>query len=373
MSDRDRGIMSRRRFIRTAASGAVAASAAPMFLSPRRALALAPGTTIHPNISMLRVVGVHDDNMTKEQRPRTPWDQQEELVRWDAVQTNVDRLACALAQEKDPGKAWRAIFVKPPGKSWSDVVVAVKVNHIFVQRARSAVVSKVCHALTDVVGVKGSNIFLYDACHGDNMSRKTRYSGLPEGVHLANKWGSYNKRVAISVPYFDGTRKTDCLDHLVDGTVDILVNIALCKGHNMQFGAFTQACKNHFGTFTPRPGHGKGGGADYLLGLNKTPQILGEMDSQGRVTFPRQQLCLIDALWASEAGPSGLSQVQPNRIYMSASAATLDYQVATKFRRDTMGWRVNGNVAERFLTEFGHTASDLPNGGKIIDAMEYTA
>lgn len=372
MADKKQNKLTRRSFIRTAATGAVAAGAAPMLFSPRKAHGFAGGDT-HPRISALRVVGVHDDNMTNEKQPRVSWDQQEKLVRTDVVRTNMDKMACALAQEKNPDKAWRTIFVKPPGKNWSDVTVAIKTNHIFVQRTRSAVVASVCNALTNHVGVKGQNIFIYDACHGDNMSRKTPFKGLPEGTNLANKWGGYNTDVTVPEPYFDGTKKTKCLDHLVKDEVDILVDIALCKGHGMQFGGFTMSCKNHFGTFNPRPGHGKGGGADYLLGINKTPHLLGEMDSKGNLKFPRQQLCIIDTLWGSERGPSGGTQVQPNRIFMGTLPGALDYQVATKFRRDTMGWRINDRVIDRFLTEFGLKPDNLPNNGQIIDALEYTA
>jgi hypothetical protein len=341
-----------------------------MFLSSCRAGGYAKGTTIHPNLDELRVVGVHDDGMTSGDRGRLSWDQQEKRVQWDRVQTNIDKMACALAGEEDPQKAWNAIFVKPPGKNWKDVVVAIKSNHIFKQRARSAVVSKVCHALTDVVGVKGENVFIYDACHGDNMAQETRFDGLPEGVRLANTWGGYNTKVTVPHPYADGSKTTVCLDHLVKDEVDILVDLALCKGHNMPFGGFTMSMKNHFGTFNPRPGH-KEDGADYLIGINKTPHVLGEMDDSGRVTFPRQQLCLIDALWGSEPGPGGISTHQLNRIYMAPTAPALDYQVATKLRMQEMGWRTNVRRAEKFLTDFGYKPAQLPNDGKIVDALKY--
>jgi hypothetical protein len=128
--------------------------------------------------------------------------------------------------------------------------------------------------------------------------------------------------------------------------------------------------KNHFGTFDPSPSHTGGGGADYLIALNKTPQILGEMDrTTGKVLFPRQQLVLVDCLWASDPGPSGESTHQPNRLFMGTLPAVVDYQVATKFRRDAMGWKTNSALATRFLTEFGYQASDLPQGGQIIDAL----
>jgi len=362
---------SRRNFLRHTAGTAAALSGAPALLSSCKGKGYSKGARIHPNLDELRVVGVHDDAMTDGDSGRLSWDQQEERVNWDTVQENMDRMACALAEEEDPEKAWKAIFVKPPNKTWSDVVVAIKSNHIFVQRSRSAVVSKICHALTDVVGVKGENIFIYDSCHGGNMSDKTRFEGLPEGVHLADKWGGFSAEVTVARPYFDGIRTTNCMSHLAEDDVDILIDMALCKGHNMPYGGFTMTMKNHFGTFDPKPGH-KEQGTNYLIGINKTPQVLGEMDDSGRVKFPRQQLCLIDALWGSKPGPSGTSTHQLDRIYMGALPAAVDYQVANKLRQQTMGWRINRGVTRKFLSEFGYEPDDLPNNGKIIDALHYT-
>jgi hypothetical protein len=63
--------------------------------------------------------------------------------------------------------------------------------------------------------------------------------------------------------------------------------------------------KNHFGTFDPGPGHWTGS-QDYLIAINQTPEILGPMDRRkGKVLYPRQQLSLVDALWASKGGPGG--------------------------------------------------------------------
>ena len=126
------------------------------------------------------------------------------------------------------------------------------------------------------------------------------------------------------------------------------------------------------GTFSPRPGHAADG-TDYLIAINKSEAVLGRTDRRGKVLFPRQQLCLIDGLWASRGGPSGNPTHQPNRLFMGTCGPVLDYQVATKFRRDEMGWAINEGVANRFLSEFGFKADDLPDDGRIIDAMEQTA
>lgn len=370
MLRRDGRGFSRRGFLKLTAVGAAGLASIPTIIIPRRTEAYEAGAVVHPNISPLRVAGVRDARMTNAANPSTTWEQEEKLVNWEPVQENMDRLACGLAEESSPADAWKKIFLKPAGKNWSDVVVAIKINHIAQQRTRSAVLSKVCHVLTDVLGARGSNIYCYDACHGGGMSRENPYAGLPEGTQLANQWGSYNASVLVPTPYQQGRGQSRCLDRLARGEVDILVNIALCKGHGAEFGGFTMCMKNHFGTFAPGPGHGPGGGADYLIAINKSPEILGAMDpATGNVLYPRQQLCLVDALWASDPGPSTPTDSQPNALLMGVCAPVVDYVGAMRLRKEMMGWTVQERVAERFLTEFGFSAAELDNGGRIVDAL----
>jgi len=363
--------LSRREFLKRSAAGGALFAFGPHIWIPRSMVGFAGDGNPHPNISGLRVVGVQDEKMTGEQKPRSTWLEQEPLVKADLVAANIDRLACALAEEKEVKKAWEKIFVKPPKKAWGDVVVAIKTNHIAKQRTRSAVVAKVAHVLTDVIGVKGTNVHIYDACDGRRMSEETPFKGLPEGVELANRWGGYNIRATVPKPYKDGQQQARCLDHLVKGTVDILIDLALCKGHDQRFGGITLSMKNHFGTFEPNPSHRSGGGADYLIGINKTPEILGQIDPKtGKVLFPRQQLCLIDALWSGRPGtPSGESIGQPNSLYMGVFGPVMDFVLARSLCRDRLGWSVNEEVLGRFLSEFGLKEQDLPNEGKVIDAL----
>jgi hypothetical protein len=366
---RDSKDMSRRRFLKATAVGALAMGAVPTIIVPRRAEAFEGGAKIHPEISPLRVAGIRDPKMIRGEAVPAMWADQEKLVDWDAVSTNMDRVAMKLAEESAAADAWKKIIVKPAGKSWSDVVVAIKTNNIAEQHTRSAVMSKLCHVLIDTVGVKPSNIYIYDACHGGDLTRKSPFAMLPAGVNVAGQWGSYKMRVDVPAPYLGGDHKAECLDHLVKGDVDILINLALCKGHSGQFGRFTGCMKNHFGTFNPGLSHQGGGGADYLIGINKSPLVLGDLDpGTGNVLFPRQQLCLVDALWGSDPGPGGPPTAQLNSIIMGTCCPVTDYVVATHLRRDIMGWSVNEQVARRMLTEFGFSPSDLPNGGKIIDA-----
>ena len=126
--------------------------------------------------------------------------------------------------------------------------------------------------------------------------------------------------------------------------------------------------KNHFGTFSPMPGHG-GGGLDYLIAINQTPEILGSIDQRtGKVLYPRQQLCLIDALWASQMGPTTSPTHQTNFLAMGVLSPVVDYQVATKFRAESMGWFLDIETTRRMLKDFGFTENDLPAGGKMLQA-----
>ncbi len=359
--------ITRRKLIKDSIILGSAAAALPTVLSCKSQAEPIERVITHPNIDNLRVVGITDQAMTRDQDPASSWARQNEIVVSEAVWENIDKLACGLTETTDPGQAWRTILIKPPGKSWSDTVVAIKTNNIALQHTRSAVMAKVCHTLTRVLGVKPNNIRIYDACHGKDMSKNTPFAGLPEGCRIEDRWGGSTVNTKVPAPWKNGRNKSECLKYLVDGSVDILINLAMCKGHGDKFGSFTMTMKNHFGTFDPGPAH-KSGSTDYLMAINRTPEILGTMDPQtGRVLFPRQQLCLIDALWASEEGPGGDPSHQPDFLAMGVLSPIVDYLVATRFRGEKMGWQPNMAVTRRMLTEFGYDQTDLSNGGKIIE------
>jgi len=40
--------------------------------------------------------------------------------------------------------------------------------------------------------------------------------------------------------------------------------------------------------------------------------------------------------------------------------------IATRFRGEKMGWAPDMDALSQFLTGFGYTEVDLPNGGKIL-------
>lgn len=360
-------MISRRKFVKNVAIAGAGVTAFPFVFIRRAHAAWAKKTVIHPNVDNLRVVGITDPGMTKAVEPSASWSRQNELVNQKVVWENIDRLACTLTETGLPEKAWRTIFIRPPRKPWSETVVAIKTNNIGSQHTRSAVMSKICHVLTDMIGVKSHNIHIYDACDGSDMRKTTPFAGLPDGCRIENTWGGSYTYTGLPKPWRGGEDKSECLKYLVNGTVDILINIAMCKGHSSRFGGFTMTMKNHFGTFSPSFGHWFGS-ADYFMAINQTPEILGPMDPRtGKVLYPRQQLCLVDALWASECGPTCDPSHQPNFLAMGVMSPIVDYQVATKFRGEQMGWKPNMEATRRILTGFGYSESDLPAGGKIVE------
>jgi hypothetical protein len=359
--------VTRRQFIKKAMITGATLTAFPTILVPKARAMWARKTVVHPQVNNLRVVGITDSRMTKAKEPVSSWARQEELVVPEVVGENIDKLACALTERRDPEEAWRMIFIKPPQKTWPDAVVAIKTNHIALQHTRSAVMAKVCHTLSRVLGVKPSNIHIYDAVHGGSMHSSTPFAGLPQGCQIENEWGGITTVTAVPEPWKKKEGKTKCLKYLVDGSVDILINLSMCKGHSSKFGGFTITMKNHFGTFDPSPGH-RSGALDYLIAINQTPEVLGPMNPRtGKVLYPRQQLCLVDALWASEGGPGGYPRYQPNFLAMGVLSPVVDYVVATQFRGERMGWGLNMEATRRMLTDFGFSESDLPAGGKMVE------
>lgn len=362
----------RRQFMKTGAFGAAALGVGPGIFLPADAEPgrFEPGFQFHPHMDPLRVVSLHDPAMTgtEEPNPTAPWRVQDRMVDAERVAENIDRLACALAEEKRPQDAWKKLLLKPPGKAWNETTVAIKTNNIALQHTRSAVMAKICRVLTDQFGVNGSSIFIYDACHGADMTKKTPFVGVPESCNISGIWGGFTKETPVGKPWLDGKRQVKCLEPLVAGKIDILINIALCKGHSPSYGAFTMCMKNHMGTFNPRPHAHADGKTDFLFAINRSPLLLGDLDfKKGKAGFPRQQLCLIDALWASEQGPGCESSAQPNRLFMGTFAPILDYLVSRNFRSRVMGWRIHDPVVERFLTDFGFSPSDLLLDGEMLE------
>jgi hypothetical protein len=225
--------------------------------------------------------------------------------------------------------------------------VAIKPNCFLQNNSRVAVINAVCKALFGL-GVQPSNIIIYDG--GDDT--KGKYgpfvgSGLPAGIITSRGNSAMGGTISTPVPKpHKGMFK--CTAAVANGTIDILVNIAVNKGS--AFAGFTMTLKNHAGTFEPMPIH-LGGGLGYILAFNKSEAILGG-------TPVRQQLCIVDSIWGMTGGPFGVPNKRPCALAMGTFAPAVDYIVARRIREPMMGC-THPESLNRIMSEFGY--SDFAN------------
>ncbi len=342
---------SRRRFLRRA-SAASAACIIPCFIACAKEKVSGKsgwetGKQINPAIENLRVVCCHDPSMVRTDPVK--WDmagQNAPVVR-ERVHKNLDEMAKSLAQVDSTSAAWSKIFKKAKQKQWREVKVAIKVNCISKNHPRYAVVEKICLVLHDL-GIPYSNIIIYDALsdaikHYQQAVEKE----LPAGIVVSSKADALGGMVETYVPQ-PISAKYNCVKDLAEGSIDILINIAVNKGCNKTVGGLTLSLKNHAGTFNPKPIH-MGGGMDYLLAFNRSEAIVGGSPV-------RQQLCVIDSLWGAKKGPWGAADKRLSRLIMGTFSPALDYLTAKKIREPLLDAEHNG--IERFLTSFGYTIPD---------------
>jgi hypothetical protein len=298
---------------------------------------------VNPRIDNLRVVCCRDPAMIRED-PRN-WDfaSQNVPVNADKVRAAMNAMACSLAKKNTPAAAWAAVFQKPAAKTWAKVKVAIKVNAFAKNNPRVAVVDAVCRALLGL-GVQPSNILVYDGtCNAKEMYGPFIGNGLPAGIKASVKNDLLGGMVKTDVPApYAG--KFKCSAALANGTIDILVNIATNKGS--AFAGTTMTMKNHAGTFEPMPIH-FGGGLKYIIAFNKSEAILGG-------TPVRQQLCIVDSLWAMTKGPFGVPNKRPCALSMGTFSPAVDYVVARRIREPDMGCK-HPESLNRIMSEFGYS------------------
>jgi len=346
----------RRDFLKIATAGATSA----VLGRGGHAFAAWPGSgtmEINPAISNLRVVALVDPAMI----PTTPSTMtlatQSSALDAARVGANLDAMAMALSQKCTPDEAWRTIFRS--SRPWSSTVVAIKINTAESRNmARVAVVDKVCRVLNGF-GVPAANIFLYDA-HGSANSyssycSKTDTSKIPAVVDTGGMGG------ATDVPLPDGTT-APCAKKIADGTVDILINLPTNKGHSA-FGGATLSCKNHFGTFAPNhfcPPSDAGNFCsnpdttkfyNYVFTINKSDAIIGGNPA-------RQQLCIVDSLFANKVENTGTPEAMPCYLVMGTFGPAVDYLTIKKIREEVMGAKHTASLVSQYMTQFGYTTND---------------
>ena len=295
---------------------------------------------INPAINNKKVVCCHDDRMISGDISTGNFNDQNAAVDSSRVEANMDALARTLTGKSGTEQAWSTIFRKPEEKSWSDVKAAIKINGINTSiMPHIAIVGKVCAELVNL-GVAAKNITVYDACHGARGNDKyTPYigDGLPQDTVVTN--GDHNGTVVV-------WGSTIACTTIVSGC-DILVNCAVNKGHGHDKGGFTLTMKNHTGTMMfSCPS------LTEMIEENKSSLILGG-------TPVRQQLCIVDSLWAAVKGPGDPPSHAPNRIVMGTFGPLVDVAVARNIREAVMNASHYDEAITKICSEFGYMESDI--------------
>jgi hypothetical protein len=336
--------ISRRNFLSAAAAGAgtlFAANALPVLASEEKS-GWIDKKQINPNIDNLRVVSCCDPKMISADPRKWDMASQNAPVIAERVQANMDALACGLAQKKTAHEAWGSIFRKPASKEWQDVKVAIKLNCLGDNHPRVAVVNSVCRALVSL-GAAPGNIVLYDGVgNAGPLYRSFVGSGIVAGVAVSDKNELLGGMTSTQAPKpHAGSFK--CTAAIANGTIDILVNIAVNKG--TPIAGMTMTMKNHAGTFEPMPIH-LGGGLNYIIAFSKSEALLGGDPV-------RQQLCIVDSIWANTGGPFGVPNKRPCMLAMGTFSPAVDYVIARRVREPLMGCKHPPELS-KIMSEFGY-------------------
>ena len=327
---------------------------------------------INPDIDNLRVVYCTDDSMVSQDPTSWSYTKQNESVDTDKVSEDMDRMAMALAEKSTASDAWATIFRKPDNKLWSEVKAAIKVNTQCAScLPRYAIMVKICNVLINQFQMSGSNICIYDSNY---ISHVGNQQGVNKTYEDNNSSFPFPSGVLFSPNCFTGGKSTvsvtggalstvDCLSDLSDGTVDILINIAVNKGH-YQAGGVTLCQKNNIGSVkffcpgkTEPVGQGsytQGSGTD-IVALNKTNAIVGGDPV-------RQQLCIMDSIWAMKSGPIGSVTHAPHTIVMGTFGGAVDYLTTKKIREEEMSWTSDHpDDIDLHITGYGYSDTEREN------------
>lgn len=348
----------RRSFLKTSVAGAAGISLATPAVNSVLASSQSGWTDkkpINPNISNLRVICLRDEKMCT-QFTSDAFDKVNAAVDSDRVSSNMDQMAIHLTQKANSDEAWKTIFRS--SKDWKDTKVMIKVNGVEKRMlARVAVIKKITDILTGY-GVQPKNIVLFDGQGGDWQTYKN-FVSLTDNTKiravLSNKYDDLGGKANCTITSINGGYAPK---DLVDGVTDIIVNIAVNKGHDSQFnvGKTTLCLKNHFGTFLKEGSFGSMLTAEHLhsanglINSNKTAALVGGDPV-------RQQLCIIDSLWGMKGGPSGTADKKLDCLVMGTFAGAVDYCFVKKIREGIQKATHDSNIP-KFMTGFGYAETD---------------
>jgi len=375
----------RRDFLKTAAAGAAGAMGVSALkfdkIFAQSTGGWVAGMQINPAIDNKRVICCHDTKMLTAIPANQTWASQNANVDEKQVGANLDQMAMLLTNKTAAADAWSTIFRS--SKPWGSTKVAMKTNGIgsnTTNRPRVAIYKKITDVLVDQLGVQPSNIILYDNC--DNA---TTYYSPSMSLTDSTKIRAVISSRAAALGGFKAVTLTNaqgisCAADLVDGNIDILVNVAACKSHNgtgghFSYGSCTLCMKNHLGTFTD------GTRAQYSDNLHvgnsgasppPPPLALFEINKHSAVLGGnpvRQQICIVDALVSNgNSGPGGGWDNKTDRLVMGTFAPIVDYLAANKILLDTtimskspipaLGVTNAAIILPMFLTQFGYAEAD---------------
>ncbi len=210
------------------------------------------------------------------------------------------------------------------------------------------------------------NIRIYGGSN-DTVNKISDYNTLmtkllPYGVVVSQHDSALSGSKEVLIPEAQkgaaSITSTTCVAEIADNTNDILINIAVNKGHWDEFCGFTLTMKNHFGTFYPKPYPGitfneSHANLDYLCSISKANCLIG-------TTPPQQQLCIVDSIWTTtmlNPGANG-NDIPDNMIVMGVFSPIVDYLTAHKVRKNIMGCHL-GPSADTFLLSLGYTEKEI--------------
>ena len=356
----------RRSFLKASAAGAAGLMLSKIGITDvyarTEAAGWVNGTQINPNIDNLRVVYCTDAAMVTKTPTTWTTQTQNDCINTAQVQTNMDKMAMALAQKADAATAWSTIFMKPSAKAWNAVTVAIKVNAMNSWiTPRIAIIDKVCKELIKLQ-VQPGNIWIYDQGHVADATDNTRCTDtyktayalakLPAGMNIVGALGTTAMVTVAGV-------SLPCAGKLADGSIDILIDLTVNKGHSYDYIGFVTLCmKNHTGSIKLKcPSD-----FNQFIAENQCAPILG---TQSPGVPYRQQLCIIDSLFATKADAGNIPpDCQPNSIVMGTMAPAVDYLTIKNIREKMLGATVNAAATgfrENFLPAFGYSTTERDN------------
>lgn len=331
---------------------------------------------INPAIDNLRVVYSRDGEMMKnDPQSWTDLESQNSAVNVEKVHSNLDQMAIALAETATSGQAWEKIFQKPLEKSWEEVQVAIKLNTVQYNWPRLAVIEKLCLALGSL-GVPMENITLFDAARMAKFNFIKDYADdyalgqLPEGVQV-DEYFFIEEDLSTPTIVMPNDEEVICYPSLVSGEVDILINLAVNKGHGANYGGFTLTMKNHIGSIRCRHYDTLKENIAYFSNMVKSSALLGTSGA------PVQQLCIIDSLYATSMGAADSPDAAPYSLVMGTFSPIVDYLTVNQLRGDSTWMQTNVREVEEsmldsFLTNFGYDQNDDEiKDLELINALDY--